>query len=164
MNVVLSTNQPLDKSILEYCGLALTEPIGFGNTRKDSVDLSMFNVGGYDICKPNDEIQRKVICENLATLNQVDWEADPADANQQRFRHLFDANEAITGFYFPVNAEDNLAGIELFTLEEHSLPRDLVALGQSRRKKILIGVIRYFGLYEQNVFLSETRAASTPTS
>jgi len=154
MNIILSTNQPLDKSILEYCGLALTEPIGFGSTSKDSVNLSMFNVGGYDICRPSDETQRNIISENLATLNQVDWEADPADANQQRFRHLFDANEAITGFYFPVNAEDNLPGIELFTLEEHSLPRELVALGQSRRKKILIGVNRYFG-YEQNVFLSE---------
>ena len=154
MNVVLSTNQPLDKSILEYCGLALTEPIGFGSTSKDSVNVSMFNVGGYDICKPNDETQRKVISENLASLKQVDWEADTKHASQQRFRYLFDANEAITGFYFPVNAEDNLPGIELFSLEEHSLPRDLVALGQSRRKKILIGVNRYFG-YEQNVFLSE---------
>jgi len=154
MNVLLSTNQLLDKSILEYCGLALTEPIGFGSTRKDSVNTSMFNVGGYDICIPTDEIQRKVVSENLATLNQVDWEVVNLEADQQRLRYLFDANEAITGFYFPVNAEDNMPGVELFTLEEHSLPRELVALGQSRRKKILIGVNRYFG-YEQNVFLSE---------
>lgn len=154
MNVILSTNQPLDNSILEYCGFAITEPIGFGSTGKDSVNVSTFNVGGYDISKPSTETQQKLISENLANLNQVDWETEGLSVDQQRLRYLYDANEAITGFYFPVNAEDNLPGVELFTLEERSLPRELVALGQSRRKKTLIGVNRYSG-YEQNVFLSE---------
>lgn len=154
MNVILSTNQPLDNSILEYCGLTLTEPIGFGKSGKDSINLSTLNVGGYDICKPSTKDQQMVISDNLARLNQVNWEIEEVNADQQRLRYIYDANEAITGFYFPVNAEDNLPGVELFTLEERSLPRELVALGQSRRKKTLIGVNRYSG-YEQNVFLSE---------
>ena len=76
MNIILSTKEPLDKSILECCGLAITEPIGFGSTGRDSVDLSTFNVGGYDICKPTTELQQKAISDNLANLNQADWAAE----------------------------------------------------------------------------------------
>lgn len=155
MNIILSTKEPLDKSILECCGLAITEPIGFGSTGRDSVDLSTFNVGGYDICKPTTELQQKAISDNLANLNQADWATENPSEEHQRLQYLYDANEAITGFYFPVNAEENLPGIEMFTLEERSLPRELMALGQSRKKKTLIGLNRYSG-YEQNVFLSES--------
>lgn len=153
MNTILSTRYPLDASLIEYCGLALTEPIDIGKPRKDQVDLSSLNVGGYDISKPMGDAQQSSISNNLATLSQDDWETETPTVSN-RFRHLFDANEAISSFYFPVNAEDNLPGVELYTLNEQSLPRELVELAHSKRKKILIGENRFFG-FDQSVFISE---------
>lgn len=154
MSTFVSSTKPIDKLILEFCGLAITEPVAYGLYADRPVQSTIYNVGGYDIVAAENEEEAKALANQVETLSHNKWKQDGNDALRHRLLHLVEANEALCGFYFPVNAERNLPGYDLHSLAEQDLPRELRQLAHSSEPKLLIGK-NYASGFEQDVYLSE---------
>ena len=154
MSSYVSSPKPIDKLILEFCGLAITEPVAYGLYSGRPAHSTIYNVGGYDIATADSEEEVKALANQVQTLSHDNWKQDENGALHHRLLHLVEANEALCGFYFPVNAEKNIPGFDTHTLSEQPLPRELVQLAHSNEPKLLIGK-NYASGFEQDVYLSE---------
>jgi len=154
MTFSVASETPIDSMLLEYIGQAITQPIGQGiNTQHPESSFS-FNVGGYDIIIPLTTRDRQKAVGNMMTLSQDYWNKTRINPVLQRFRFLFDGNEAVSAFYLPINAEEDLPGVETFHLKERPIPRAMMALREQQQKTIRLGVNHYYG-FEQDVIISE---------
>jgi hypothetical protein len=149
-----ASDQPIDRMLQEYIGLAITEPVGQGIPQNYPVHNFSFHVGGYDVVVPLTEKDQHVAQRNLANLSQEPWNKTLLKPEKQRFRFLFDGNEAISAFYLPVNAFDDIPGIEIHHMEERPIPRSVQGLKSSGEPYIQLGVNHYFG-FEQEVLIPE---------
>lgn len=154
MHFYVSSPKKIDKLVLEFCGQAVTEPIGFGSYPGSHAQSWLYNVGGYDVATAGNSDEKESLASRVKTLSHDPWKQKELCETFYRFLHMFEANEALCGFYFPVNAEANLPGIEIHSLIEQPLPRELVQLGYSDTEKLLIGK-NYASGFEQDVFIPE---------
>lgn len=154
MSFFVSSPQPLDNLILEFCGLALTEPVAYGAYADKLAHAELYNVGGYDVATPQNANEKNALAERIEMLTHDIWLEKEQNPIHHRLLHLVEANEALCSFYFPINAEKNLPGINIHSLTEHPLPRELVQLGLSSTPKLLIGN-NFASGFEQNVYLSQ---------
>lgn len=154
MHFYVSSPKKIDKLVLEFCGQAVTEPIGFGSYPGSNAESWLYSVGGYDVSTARNNKEKKALASRISRLSHDPWKEKGLSETFYRFLHMFEANEALCGFYFPVNAEANLPGIDIHSLIEQPLPRELVQLGFSDTDKLLIGK-NYASGFEQDVFIPE---------
>lgn len=154
MTSFVSSPKPIDKLILEFCGLAITEPVAYGIYADRPAHSTIYNVGGYDIATAENAEEASALAQRVQSLSHEPWKLNQNDALRHRLLHLVEANEALCSFYFPVNAEKNLAGYDIHSLVEKPMPRELLQLAHSNESKLLIGK-NYASGFEQDVFLSE---------
>jgi hypothetical protein len=83
---------------------------------------------GYDIVHPLTDEDYRIARENLETLSQKPWNQTQVNPVRARFRYLFDGNEAVSAFYLPINAREDLPGIETYHLDERPIPRAMMKL------------------------------------
>ena len=150
----VGSEKPIESMLLEYIGLAITEPIGQGIHPSQPISSFSLHVGGYDIVNPLTDEDCRIARENLATLAQTPWNRTQVHQERVRFRYLFDGNEAVSAFYLPINTWEDLPGIETHHLDERPIPRAMLKLNSGGDEAIRLGVNHYFG-FEQDVLLSE---------
>ena len=157
----VASSQSIDSMLLEYIGLAITEPIGQGIQAADQVSSYSFHVGGYDIVLPLTKKDCELARINLSNLMQDPWAKTQLARTKQRFRNLFDGNEAVSAFYFPINADEDLPGVEIHHLEERPVPRAMLSVNTEENEAILIGKNHYYGFEQDVVIPIETRRQHT---
>jgi hypothetical protein len=157
----VASDAPLDRMLLEYIGLAISEPIGQGIQANYPVSNFSFHVGGYDVVLPLTEDDQSLAQQNMASLTQNAWNRTWLKPEKQRFRFIFDGNEAISGFYLPVNAIEDLPGVETHYLDERPIPRSILGLSSDKKTSIQLGVNHYFGFEQEVVIPEESRRQHT---
>ena len=161
MSFFVSSPHPIDNLILEFCGLALTEPVAYGAYADKLAHADLYNVGGYDVEVPQSPSENTALAKCVQELSHNIWLEKGQNPIHHRLLHLVEANEALCSFYFPINAEVNLSGMNVHSLVEHPLPRELVQLGFSSTPKLLIGN-NFASGFEQEVYLpQDTRRQHT---
>lgn len=155
MTFSVGSDEEIDSMLLEFIGLAITEPIGQGIPARDPTSSFSFHVGGYDIVYPLTDEDYKIARDNMATLAQNPWNRTHVHPEMSRFRFLFDGNEAASAFYFPINTAENLPGIETHHLDEFPIPRAMLKLTADEGSAMRLGVNHYFG-FEQDVLVTES--------
>jgi hypothetical protein len=161
MSFFVSSPLPIDNLILEFCGLALTEPVAYGAYADKLAHADLYNVGGYDVEVPQSNNEKAALTKCVEELSHHIWLDEEQNPIHHRLLHLVEANEALCSFYFPINAEINLSGMNVHSLVEHPLPRELVQLSLSSTPKLLIGN-NFASGFEQEVFLpQDTRKQHT---
>ena len=162
MTFSVGSDEEIDSMLLEFIGLAITEPIGQGIPARYPTSSFSFHAGGYDIVYPLTDEDYKIARDNLATLAQNPWNRTHVHPEMSRFRFLFDGNEAASAFYFPINTAENLPGIETHHLDELPIPRAMLKLTADEDSAIHLGN-HYFG-FKQDVLLSESSRSNMPIS
>lgn len=161
MTFSIASQKPIDAMLMEYIGLSVTEPIGHGIQTNYAVPNFSFHVGGYDIVVPLADKDAGIARKNMADFAQKPWQNTQLSPERSRLRYLFDGNEAISAFYLPINTENDILGMDTYTLDERPLPRELVELRADKESNILIGKNHYFG-FEQDVIIPvDTRRQHT---
>lgn len=145
LSFYISSEKPLDSLLLENAGLALSDASG-------SSDAYSYS-GGYEIlvAKSSDESQR-IIC-HLSGFSCLTKDSSKDDG-LHRLVNLVGASEASTTFYFPVNADGNLPGIDVFSVNAHPLPKELIDLQTTSEVTTRIGTNNHYG-FEQDVLLDD---------
>lgn len=145
----ISSEKPLDPLLLENAGLALNDPAGTHSFGNGNPVLTVS--GGYEIVSPKSIEENKKLAFSLSQLTYWD---EPEVSTNNRLVNLVGATEAATAFYFPCNADGNLPGIDVFSVNEHPLPKELIELGRLEKTETRIGTNTYYG-FEQDVLLDE---------
>ena len=156
VNFCVSSQKPIENLLLEFVGLAITEPVG--NSMRPDYDL---NVGGYDIAIPLSERDAQIARSNMRDLTQRPWLNTQTLEDRRRLRYLFDGFEALSAFYLPINAENDIVGLDTFTMDELPLPRELVELSAAENANILLGKNHFFGFEQDVVIPEDTRRQHT---
>ena len=140
----ISAENTLDALLLKNAGLALS----------DSSSGNDVNCAGCEVIVPqSDDLQRVI-----NTLSKISCFKNSSEGNENgsnRFPNLVGASEASTTFYFPINADGNMPGIDTFSVKTHPLPKELIDLQTNAEENTRIGTNNYYG-FEQDVLLDET--------
>lgn len=152
----VASQKPIESMLLKYVGLSVTEPVGSIMIPDDDP-----HVGGYEIAIPLTERDAQIARNNLRDLTQRPWLNTQTSEDRRRLRYLFDGYEALSAFYLPINAENDIVGIDTFTLDELPLPRELVELSAAEDSNILLGKNHFFGFEQDVVIPEDTRRQHT---
>jgi len=140
----ISAENTLDALLLKNAGLALSDPSS-GND---------VNCPGCEVIVPqSDDLQR--VINTLSTNSCFNNSSDGNGNGSNRFPNLVGNSEVSTAFYFPINANGNLPGINTFSVKTHPLPKELIDLQTNTEKNTKIGTNNFYG-FEQDVLLDET--------
>lgn len=147
----ISSEKALDSLLLENAGLALTNPSGLGAHTSGNGNSTDILLGGYEIVSPKSDEENRTFGQSLRQLSYNDYSEQCIN---NRLSNIVGASEAATAFYFPCNADGNLPGIEVFAVNEHPLPKELIDLSTAEKTKTCIGTNNYYG-FNQEVLLDE---------
>ncbi len=150
LTFTVASESMLDRIILEMIGLGITEPIGQSGAENNHT----LHFGGYDVARPQADIEQAILIENMRSLSQRPWPVEGSDQETPRLRYLFDGKEAVSAFYLPLNIEENLPGIATHYMEEQALPREMIEPVKNKKGSILMGRNHFLG-FEQDLFVSE---------
>jgi len=152
----VASQKPIESMLLKYVGLSVTEPVGSILIPDDDL-----HVGGYEIAIPLTERDAQIARSNLRDLTQRPWLNTQTSEDRRRLRYLFDGYEALSAFYLPINAENDIVGLDTFTMDELPLPRELVELSTAEDSNILLGKNHFFGFEQDVVIPEDTRRQHT---
>jgi hypothetical protein len=154
MTFTVASEAPIERMMLEMIGLSITEPIGQNVTPYELVDSFSFHLGGYDVVSPASNRETDVLIHNMRSLSQESWGETISPAVPQRLRFLFDGNEALTAFHFPINVEEDIPGINTHYLGQQPLPKAFMEVAKYEDDALYLGKNHYYG-FEQDVVISQ---------
>ena len=154
MTFTVASEAPIERMMLEMIGLSITEPIGQNVTPYELVDSFSFHLGGYDVVSPVTDQETGVLIKNMQSLSQERWGGTISPSVPQRLRFLFDGNEALTAFHFPINVEEDIPGINTHYLAQQPLPKAFMEVAKYEVEALYLGKNHYYG-FEQDVVISQ---------